>query len=146
MSNNKVRVTLSLSEENVEWLDAVSNNRSGYVDEMLTEGRSGEYDTRSILAEFEMSKLDAEENALRTKLQAVRNTKEELESAEEEHKRETWERAVQNITPPKMKSVDTESWTPDPSDDAVEHFAAELEIEPAEFVERYPEKRAEVMG
>lgn len=140
---SKVRVTLTLEEENVDWMDDVCNNRSAYVDDILTEARKGGYDTQDILTAFERKKLDVEEQQLEAKLQAVKDTKEEFESKEDRQRRETWERALQNITPPKMRSVDTDTWQPDPMDTSVQHFAQELAVTPEEFAQRYPQKREE---
>jgi len=105
--------------------------------------------------EREMSELESQKNARERQIAEKAEEKERLEksleriekeeNAEEERKRELWERAVTNIRPPQLSSVDTETWQPETSDEAVQHFAAELEISPEEFVEHYPEKRAEVM-
>lgn len=141
---SKTRVTLTLEEENVEWLDSVCNNRSAYVNDILEEARVGEYETMDILTAFERKKLDVEQKQLQAKLEAIEEAKEEFESKEERQTRETWEKAMRHITPPAMRSVDTESWQPDPSNDAVQHYADMLDITPEEFAERYPEKRQEV--
>jgi len=141
---SKKRVTLTLSEENLEWLDSVCNNRSGYVNDILAEARKGDYDTQSVLTAFEQRKLEIERQQLEAELDAVKEAEKELESMEQQQERETWERAVQNITPPDLRSIDTEGWAPEENNDAVEHYAAELNITPAEFVEQYPEKREEL--
>jgi uncharacterized membrane-anchored protein len=141
---SKKRVTLTLSEDNLEWLDSVCNNRSGYVNDILAEARKGDYDTQSVLTAFEQRKLELERQQLESKLKAVREAEQELESMEQQQERETWERALQNITPPDLRSIDTEDWAPEENDDAVKHYAAELNMTPAEFVEQYPDKREEL--
>lgn len=133
-----------MSEDNLEWLDSVCNNRSGYVNDILAEARKGDYDTQSVLTAFEQRKLELERQQLESKLKAVREAEQELESMEQQQERETWERALQNITPPDLRSIDTEDWAPEENDDAVKHYAAELNMTPAEFVEQYPDKREEL--
>ena len=141
---SKKRVTLTLSEDNLEWLDSVCNNRSGYVNDILAEARKGDYDTQSVLTAFEQRKLEIERQQLEAELDAVKEAEQELESMEQQQERETWERALQNITPPDLRSIDTEDWAPEENDDAVKHYAAELNMTPAEFVEQYPDKREEL--
>lgn len=141
---SKKRVTLTLSEDNLEWLDSVCNNRSGYVNDILAEARKGDYDTQSVLTAFEQRKLEIERQQLEAELDAVKEAEQELESMEQQQERETWERALQNITPPDLRSIDTEDWAPEEGDDAVKHYAAELNMTPAEFVEQYPDKREEL--
>lgn len=140
----KQRTTLTLTQENVEWLDTVCNNRSAYVDDILTEARKGDYSATDILTAFERKKLDIEEQQLKAKLDAVKDAKQEFETQEEQQTREAWERALSQITPPQLRTVDTGEWKPDPTDKAVKHYADELGISPEEFVDRYPEKRAEL--
>lgn len=133
-----------MSEDNLEWLDSVCNNRSGYVNDILAEARKGDYDTQSVLTAFEQRKLQIEKNELKSKLEAVEEAESKLNTMEEKQNRETWERAVQNIRPPELRSIDTENWAPEKDDDAVRHYAAELNLTPAEFVEQYPDKREEL--
>lgn len=140
---SKQRVTLSLEKENIEWLDNVCNNRSGYVNEILAEARKGDYDTQNVLTVFERRKLEIEEKQLKSKLEAAQNAKEELETMKNRQDRETWKRAVQNISPPSLRSIDTEDWAPAPDSNAVERYADELGITPEEFVKQYPDKRVE---
>jgi hypothetical protein len=141
---SKQRVTLTLEEENVEWMDSVCNNRSAYVNDIITEARRGDYNTTDILTAFERKKLDVEQKQLEAKLEAVQEAKKEFQTKEEQQAQETWKRALQRIERPTLRSIDTDDWRPDTESDVVRHFADELGMTPEEFCEQYPEKYEEI--
>ena len=137
-SGEKKRVTVTLSEENVDWLDEKYNNRSGFIDDMLTQYRTGDIQTEQGLHELraeqlleEALDLESEKNQLERKAERKRKkaeryleqseTAEEQTEAELAEAREALEEAGVNITP---------------TNPAVENWAEKLGMTPVELVEK----------
>lgn len=74
-------------------------------------------------------------------IERLKKRKENELSREEKQERNVWLRALDNISPPPLSHIDEETWTPDPNDNAVQAYANELDMDPKEFADQYPEKR-----
>lgn len=83
----KERIGITVSTENLEWLDENYNNRSGYIDDLLTQARMNGGDIDSILRKQEKRKLQREMQNHRSQLELLEQQIEDLEEADsmEEH-------------------------------------------------------------
>jgi len=144
---SKKNISATVDEDVYEYLQQGHVNCSGLVNDLVRRHMEGGSD--DLLREFREQQLleEAEEFESRAerKRERAEKIREATEKEAEEEKAELWGRAVEEITPPQLSHIDTETWQPETSNEAVQHFAAELEISPEQFVERYPEKRTEVM-
>lgn len=152
---DKVQTKVYLPPEVKERIDRDERSNSDVVETAVVE-HYGSRDKSAVEMRIQnkLDELEAAENTLqaeeenveelRETVERLRRRKSEMEDERERERRETWERALQNITPPDLRSIDTEDWAPEEGDDAVKHYAAELNMTPAEFVEQYPDKREEL--
>lgn len=125
------RITVSLSEENVEWMDDRDKNRSAFIDSLLDEARTGTGE--HAVREYRLRQLQTEREAAAAKLDAVEDEigelREQIERSEEE-RREIAREAVDVIGVEPSYGHDN---------DAAETWAEKAGMEPAAFWELYTE-------
>lgn len=83
----KERIGITVSAENLEWLDEEYNNRSGFIDDLLTKARMNGGDIDSALRQQEKRKLEREMQNHRNQLELLQEQMEQLDQADtmEEH-------------------------------------------------------------
>lgn len=123
-------VSVSLTEENVEWLDAQTNNRSAYLNDVIDEIREGG-GSAAVIREFERRRLESQRKSIKAQLDTVTDQLEAIESMEskqEQQQNEVIERCVEN-------------WgrLPDRDSPGVETQAEKAGMEPDEFYEALKE-------
>ena len=136
MSGDKKRVAVTLSPENVDWLDGKYNNRSAFIDDLLTECKDGNgradvavRELRIQQLEEEADELEHEADSLRRKAERKREQVEELR--EQNHLSEEQTEADLAEAQDALEHVPLE-----PTNPAVENWAEKLGMTPIELVEK----------
>lgn len=128
MSDKKV-ITISLSPENVAWIDQNYNNRSGFVDDLVTRAREGDSEMERVIARYQLEQLNGQKATIESRLESINNqidsVEERFEEIKEEEK-ETLEQAKEALSRIPNPTVDNK---------AVQNRADELGMEPKELLE-----------
>jgi ABC-type Zn uptake system ZnuABC Zn-binding protein ZnuA len=98
--SDTARVTIAVSQDNVDWIDANYNNRSAFIDELITDYRESAGQTENVVAQFRKRQIEAEIASLESQLESAIQQRQEIEAAvttEEEHKQEVVEEAVEEL-------------------------------------------------
>lgn len=130
MSREKIAVTISA--ENLAWLDENYDNRSGFINDLLTRARKGDAEIDRAVARYQKEQLRRERATLETQLEGVEEQLSVIESRIErtEQKRDaTLEDALE-----KLQSVPAE-----PSNPAIQTQAEKLDMTPEELIEKVEE-------
>jgi len=127
---SKERISVSLTTENVEWLDAQTNNRSAYLNDVINEIREGG-GSAAVIREFERRRLESQKASIKAQLDTVTDQLEAIESMESKEQRkqqEVIERCVEN-------------WgrLPDRDSPGIETQAEKADMEPDEFYKELKE-------
>jgi len=122
------QISVTLSEENIAWLDANYNNRSGYLDDLLTQAREGTGEIDEAIKRFQIEQLKADiagaKSQLETKEARLNSLQAELESKEQEKEREL----------EKAKDI-LEGANLTPDNPAVEKWADKVDMTPEQLIE-----------
>lgn len=127
MSENS-RITISVSEENIAWLDANYNNRSGYIDDLLTQAREGGGKVDEAIRDYQIQQLSAEVNGMESELETK---KARLEALQAEQRSEMAEK--QRKLEDAKESLDGARLVPD--NPAVQNWAEKVDMTPEELIE-----------
>lgn len=123
---DKTPTTLNLTEANIEYLDAETDNRSAFVNELLEAHREGIGD---MLNQYRLDQLQVEKDTALSKAERIDDEMEairgQIESAEERREREFAETAEQ------MDGIPAA-----PDNAAVQTQAEKLDMDPAAFADR----------
>lgn len=122
------KITVSLSEENVSWLDANYNNRSGYIDDLLTQAREGSGQVEEAIREYQIQELTADVNGMESELETKKARLESLR-AERRSERAEKERKIEDA----REALDGTRLTPD--NPAVKNWAEDIGMTPEELIE-----------
>jgi len=126
MSRETVSVTLD--PQNVEWLDEHCDNRSAFINKLLTRSRNNEDAIEHVVARYRIEQLKRERATLESQMDGIDEQIKELEDRETrtEEKREVrLDEAKQNLT----------DVPPDPTNPAVQTWADKLDMSPQGLVE-----------
>lgn len=133
-----VQISVTLSEENVEWMDEKNLNRSGVIDELITEHRNGQ--SSAAARELRRRQLEHEREMLDRQAETIQ---EEIEEIESQHENTEAER--RRIAQEAVESIGVE-----PSygyeNDAAETWAAKADMRPESFWELYTEVYNDIHG
>ena len=130
---SKKRVAISLSEENVEWIDANYNNRSAFFDDLVTDYRRGTSHAENVVARHRKQELDVKAASLKAQLEAVEEQRNVIESTvetKEQRREEVVEKAVAELDIDPSVGFDHE---------AARTWAEKAEMEVSEFWSAYTE-------
>lgn len=134
MSREKIAVTVS--EENLAWVDANYNNRSALIDDLLTRARKGEGEIDRAVAKYQKEQLKREKATLETQMEGVEEqlrTIEQRMERQESHEQTQLEevREILNETPH------------DPTNPAVKTQAENVDMTPEELLDALDDGGAE---
>lgn len=122
------QVSVSLSEENLAWLDANYNNRSGYINDLLDEAREGNGEIDTAIKQYQIEQLKADiagaESRIETKRSRLESLQAEVESEKEQQERQL-EKAKESLDGTKLH----------PDNPAIEKWAGKVNLTPTELIE-----------
>jgi len=121
-------VTVNLDDQNVEWLDAETDNRSAFVNKLVTKAREGSGEIDEAVAQFQREKLRRDREALEVKIEGIEKQLETIDNRVEaaEGRKEASLEAT----------IDALEKTPrDPTNSAVQAHAERLGMSPQALVE-----------
>ncbi len=143
MSGEKERVAVTLSPENVEWLDERYNNRSAFIDDLLTQAKDGNGRADEAVRELRIQQLEEEADDLEAKAESLKRQA-ERKRAKAEQLREENKVANKQATAKLEEARDALQHTPlEPDNPAVEKWATDLGITPGELIEKLQDGDAE---
>lgn len=132
MVDGMERISVSVSKENLLWLDANYNNRSAFINDLLTNAREGNGQVDSAIREYQIQQLESElagmKSQVETKAARLESLKAEQRSDELEKER-LWEEAKDAL----------EEVPKEPDNPAVKNWAGKLELTPTELIEELEE-------
>lgn len=123
---SRERIAVTLEPANVEWLDAHCDNRSAFINNLITRARNNEETIDQVVARYRMEQLKRERATLESKQEAIDEQLAELEDRMErsEDQREVkLEEAKQRL----------EGVPADPTNTAVQHWSEKLDMSPNEL-------------
>jgi len=125
---SRKRVAVTLDPANVEWLDQHCDNRSAFINDLLTRARNNEDAIDRVVARYRIEQLKREKATHEAQIEGIEQQLDELEDrkARGEEKREVrLEEAKQNLT----------DVPPDPTNPAVQTWADKLDMSPQGLAE-----------
>ncbi len=126
--SGKKRVAVSLSEENVAWIDENYNNRSAFIDDLVTRAREGESQMDDVVARYRLEQLNAEESSVESRLESIQSQKQRLREQLKSNEKET-----EALLSDAKQALST---TPkEPNNPAIQEWADDLGMTPAELIE-----------
>lgn len=134
MTREKIAVTVSA--ENLRWLDENYSNRSGLIDDLLTRARKGEGEIDRAVARYQREQLQREKATLETQMKSV---KAQLDTIEERLDRSERQKQA-NLD--EVRDI-VESARGDPANDAVKTQAEKLDMTPQELLDELAESGGE---
>lgn len=121
-------VTVNLDDVNVEWLDAETDNRSAFVNRLITTAREGSGEIDQAVAQFQREKLRRDREALEVKIEGIDKQLSTIDNRMEAN-------AGQNQASLEA-AIDDLSDTPrDPTNPAIQNHAQKLNMSPHALVE-----------
>lgn len=122
------QISVTLSEENIQWLDANYNNRSGYIDDLLTQAREGNGKVDEAIRSYQIQQLKSDIAGMESQLDTKKSRLESLQSRQESERQEK-ERLLDEA----KESLDGTNLHPD--NPAVKTWARKVEMAPEELIE-----------
>lgn len=121
-------VTVNLDDVNVEWLDAETDNRSAFVNKLVTKAREGSGEVDEAVAQFQREKLRRDREALEVQIEGIDKQLETIQKrmeAAEGQKEASLEASIEDL----------EGTPRDPTNPAIQTHAERLNMSPAALVE-----------
>ena len=121
-------VTVNLDDVNVEWLDAETDNRSAFVNKLVTKAREGSGEVDEAVAQFQREKLRRDREALQVQIEGIDKQLETIQKrmeAAEGQKKASLEASIEDL----------EGTPRDPTNVAIQKHAERLNMSPAALVE-----------
>jgi len=126
--SGKKRVAVSLSEENVAWIDENYNNRSGFLDDLVTRAREGESQMDEVVARYRLEQLNAQESSVESRLESIQSQKERLREQLKSSEKET--EALLSDAKQALEHTPKE-----PNNPAIKQWASDLGMTAQELIE-----------
>mgnify|MGYP002761169883 CR=1 FL=1 len=126
--SDKVRTSVSLTEENKRYLDTETNNRSAFINDLIDAHRRGTSDMNDIVARFRKEQLESERRSAEKTLNRVESELESLEERldkQEAEKERTLQKARENL----------DGVARDPENPAIVNWATKLDMTPEQLLE-----------
>lgn len=98
--SEKDKITVSLTPENVEWIDANHNNRSAFIDDLITDYREGTSQADDVVAQYRLRQLEAEQASLKKQLEVIEEQKEavaETVTTKEQRREQQFDEAAEKL-------------------------------------------------
>lgn len=130
----KEHLTITVNPENAAWLEQNTRNKSGYIDDLLTQARKGTGSAEDVVRDYQIQQLEAdiarkesETESMRDRLETLRTLR-EVDGADQEA---TLDGAVTALSPTKtLSSASMDEQLPDANSEAVRAWARKLQMEP----------------
>ena len=125
---SRERISVTVDPANAEWLDEHCDNRSAFINDLLTRARNNEDAIDRVVARYRIEQLKRERATLESQMEGIDQQLAELEDRVErsEDKREVrLDEAKENL-----RDV-----PPEPTNPAVQTWSDKLDMSPQELVE-----------
>lgn len=127
MSRPKIAITVDA--ENLDWLDEHCDNRSGFINDLLTRARNNEDAIEHVVARYRKEQLRAEKATLEARMEGITQQLDELDDRIEQ----TEEREEAEIE----QAMTALSGAPaDPENIAVQNWAEKLDTSPQQLADK----------
>jgi multidrug resistance efflux pump len=126
------QISVTLSEQNIAWLDAHYNNRSGYIDDLLDKAREGNGGVDDAVREYQIQQLKSEVAGMEAELgtkKARLNTLQKQQESEQAEKERLLEEAHEALDGARLV----------PDNPAVENWAEKVDMTPEELINEVKE-------
>lgn len=126
------QISVTMSEENVAWLDANYNNRSGYIDDLVTQAREGSGKVDEAIRQYQIQQLQAQVSGMQSELESKKarlNTLLEEQESEQAEKERLLEQAHEALEGIRLS----------PDNPAVKNWAEKVDMTPEELIEEIQE-------
>lgn len=134
MTREKIAVTISA--ENLAWLDENYNNRSGFIDDLITRARKGEAEIDRAVAQYQKEQLEREKATLETQMEGV---EEQLRTIEKRMERQ---QSYEQTQLEEVREI-LEGIPHEPTNPAVQTQAEKLDMTPEELLDALDDGGAE---
>jgi len=134
MTREKIAVTISA--ENLAWLDENYNNRSGFIDDLITRARKGEAEIDRAVAQYQKEQLEREKATLETQMEGV---EEQLRTIEKRMERQ---QSYEQTQLEEVREI-LEGIPREPTNPAVQTQAEKLDMTPEELLDALDDGGAE---
>lgn len=123
---SRERIAVTLEPENVKWLDENCDNRSAFINDLLTQAREDDVLIDRAVARYRKEQLKRERATLETQLEGIQ---EQLEALDDRVERSEEKREVK-LDEAKQKLKDA---PPDPTNPAIQSWSDKLGMSPQEL-------------
>jgi len=132
VTRNGQRITITVSEENLSWLDANYNNRSGYIDDLLTNAREGNGEVSQAIRQYQIEQLESEISGMKAQVETKASRLESLKAEQQSQKQEQ-QRKLEDA----KETLGGKNLPPD--NPAVKKWAEKCDMTPEELLEELDE-------
>jgi len=126
--SDKVRTSVSLTEENKAYLDSETNNRSAFINDLIDAHRKGKSDMDEVIARYRREQLKAERRKAKNTVERVDS---ELETIDKQLEQKQAERESE-LDEARDVLTDVPN---DPENPAIQNWAEDLDMTPEELVD-----------
>jgi len=125
--SDKVRTSVSLTEENKAYLDSETNNRSAFINDLIDAHRKGKSDMDEVIARYRREQLKAERRKAKNTVERVDS---ELETIDKQLEQKQAERESE-LDEARNVLADVPN---DPENPAIQNWAEDLDMTPEELI------------
>jgi len=125
--SDKVRTSVSLTEENKAYLDSETNNRSAFINDLIDAHRKGKSDMDEVIARYRREQLKAERRKAKNTVERVDS---ELETIDKQLEQKQAERESE-LDEARDVLTDVPN---DPENPAIQNWADDLDMTPEELI------------
>jgi len=125
--SDKVRTSVSLTEENKAYLDSETNNRSAFINDLIDAHRKGKSDMDEVIARYRREQLKAERRKAKNTVERVDS---ELETIDKQLEQKQAERESE-LDEARDVLADVPN---DPENPAIQNWAEDLDMTPEELI------------
>jgi len=125
--SDKVRTSVSLTEENKAYLDSETNNRSAFINDLIDAHRKGKSDMDEVIARYRREQLKAERRKAKNTVERVDA---ELETIDKQLEQKQAERESE-LDEARDVLTDVPN---DPENPAIQNWAEDLDMTPEELI------------
>lgn len=126
--SDKVRTSVSLTQENKAYLDSETNNRSAFINDLIDAHRKGKSDMDEVIARYRREQLKAERRKAKNTVERVDS---ELETIDKQLEQKQAERESE-LDEARDVLADVPK---DPENPAIQNWAEDLDMTPEELID-----------
>jgi len=126
--SEKVRTSVSLTQENKAYLDSETNNRSAFINDLIDAHRKGKSDMDEVVARYRREQLEAERRKAQNTVERVESELETIDKqlAEKQAEKEDALDEAREVLADVPK---------DPENPAIQNWADDLDMTPEELID-----------